>query len=169
MLDESRLTDEIEGKKLRAKGRPQRTTENGETLKYIELVLRQLRRASRDHRQLVEQRNRSVDAGQSVHEFTDPRFWRFATTREPNAREDTWQTPRVVSRQRKIRATDDPRELAQYSGFDAATKLLAKRKTYASVLHTVIGGGHQQSNTGRHGSRYVPAYETPGIDAPIIR
>lgn len=113
----------IDGRIHEVKGRVQKISENGETLKYIESVLRQLRRASRDHRQLVEQRHR-IDAPRTV--------FKSSTTR---ACPSTWipygqgiREHRPVSWDAAtLRGTwDEPREMTEFA------KLLAKRKTYGS-------------------------------------
>lgn len=180
LLGEPRLGDDTDGKKFRVKGRMQRMAENGEALKYVELVLRQLRRASRDHRHLVEQRHRlDVPRRKSWTTRGHPSGgtdWSFAIPGGQSGREeewivrDSWEKPRKVSRE--VRAMEGPQELAEFSGSGAAAKLLAKRKTYAvggvKVLETVPKRIHDRMSTGgRPDLRYVSAYE--GIDAAIIR
>lgn len=167
LLGKQRLPSERNGKKHRVKGRAQQMPENGEALKYIELVLRQLRRASRDHRQLLEQRHR-VD----VEQPREVGSWSFTSPRGRSVRggddaaRDFWEKPQRASRE--VRATEQPRELTEFPGPEVVTKLLAKRKTYAgggvNVLETMP---RRMSLDCPQGLRYGPVYE--GIDAMIIR
>lgn len=183
LLGESRLGDETCARKIRVKGRAQRMTENGEALKYIESVLRQLRRASRDHRQLVEQRHR-VDVSRSVRvsstsrehpEKMDPRSFVIPAEHEPFEEDrlvrDSWETPRGEHGWREIGSIEEPREMTEYSVLDIATKLLARRKSYARAmdrLETTPKRIHERTSlTSRHELRYVPAYQ--GIDTTIIQ
>ncbi|CAD1476318.1 unnamed protein product [Heterotrigona itama] len=175
----SRRRDEAT-KKFRVKGRAQRMAENGEALRYIEMVLRQLRRASRDHRQLVEQRHRLVqpfpasstideyhsNGGPAVQSFTIPRGKSGVERIVRDISRDTVERLQV-----EVETSEEPQELAEYPGVDVTKKLSAKRKTYARgiyLLETMPRRIHERmSVAGRQGLRYVPAYE--GIDTTIIQ
>lgn len=154
--------------------------ENGEALRYIEMVLRQLRRASRDHRQLVEQRHRLVrpfpDASPTIDEYhpSGPAVQSFTI---PRGKSRVERIVRDISRdtverlQVEVETIEEPQELAEYPGVDVTKKLSAKRKTYARgiyLLETMPRRIHERmSVAGRQGLRYVPAYE--GIDTTIIQ
>lgn len=156
--------------------------ENGEALKYIEMVLRQLRRASRDHRRLVEQRHRLVQplfpVSSAIDEYlsdqSDPPSLAIPSEQDTSEEEQMFRDisrEAVERRSAEIEANEEPRELAEYPGVDVTEKLLAKRKTYARgiyLLETMPKRIHERmSAAGRQGLRYVPAYE--GIDTTIIQ
>ena len=155
--------------------------ENGEALRYIEMVLRQLRRASHDHRQLVEQRLRlvrpflpassTIDDNHpcgpaAVQSFTIPRGKSGMERIVRDISRDTAERLQV-----EVETSEEPQELAEYPGVDVTKKLSAKRKTYARgiyLLETMPRRIHERmSVAGRQGLRYVPAYE--GIDTTIIQ
>lgn len=175
---------EAESDEFRVKGHgARRIGENGEALKYIEMVLRQLRRASRDHRKLVEQRsNRSFPSCSTscLDEYLSGRWsdvrgslavgrgQRRTSEKKSGVSRETVERLREVGGSRK----EEPQELAEYPCMDVTRKLLAKRKPYARgiyLLETMPRRIHERmSVAGRHGLRgYVPAYE--GIDTTIIR
>lgn len=187
LLDgEAKSRKEVESNKFRVKGHgAQRIGENGEALRYIEMVLRQLRRASRDHRKLVEQRSRSFPSSSTstcLDEYLSERWsdvrgslaigrgQRSSTSEKEGgvSRETVDERMREVGGSRK----EEPQELAELPCTDVTRKLLAKRKPYARgiyLLERMPRRIHERmSVAGRHGLRgYVPAYE--GIDTTIIR
>lgn len=177
-----------EWNKFRVKGYgAQRIGENGEALRYIEMVLRQLRRASRDHRKLVEQRSSRVaflsSSTPCLDEYLSGRCFsgdvrgslaigrgqeRRMGEKKSEVSRETVERLREVGGSRK----EEPRELAEYPCVDVARKVVARRKPYARgiyLLETMPRRIHERmSVAGRHGLRgYVPAYE--GIDTTIIR
>ncbi|OAD61712.1 Irregular chiasm C-roughest protein [Eufriesea mexicana] len=179
LLGEPKSKDEA--KKYRVKGRAQRMAENGEALKYIEMVLRQLRRASRDHRRLVEQRHRLVQplfpASSAIDGYpsdeSDPRSFTVPSEQDVSEEEQIVRdiSRETVERLQEGETEEEPRELAEYPGVNVTKKLSAKRKTYARgiyLLETMPKRIHERmSVAGRQGLRYVPAYE--GIDTTIIQ
>lgn len=152
--------------------------ENGEALRYIEMVLRQLRRASRDHRQLVEQRHRLVrpfPASSTIDEYHPSGPASVQSFTIARGKGGVERIVRDISRdtverlQVEVETSEKPQELAEYPGVDVTKKLSAKRKTYARgiyLLETMPRRIHERmSVAGRQGLRYVPAYE--GIDTTI--
>ncbi|XP_014474897.1 PREDICTED: uncharacterized protein LOC106744538 [Dinoponera quadriceps] len=123
--------------------RAQRMAENGEALKYIELVLRQLRRASRDHRRLVQQRHADfrcrIGEG-SRSRFEDERVWRQQDRRESPAgrmcsrsTSGPWESD-VSSREEVAgRSSESPRP-------DVTTRLLTKRRDYGGTAQSSTAG-----------------------------
>lgn len=116
--------------------------ENGEALKYIEIVLRQLRRASRDHRQLVEQRHRTVQpfpASSTIDEYhLDKSNVQSLTI--PRGQSEENRIVRDISRDtierlQEVGTSEEPQELTEYPGVDVTKKLLAKKKTYARGIY----------------------------------
>lgn len=152
--------------------------ENGEALKYIEIVLRQLRRASRDHRQLLEQRHRTVQpfpASSTIDEYLLDKS-NVQSLTIPRGQNEENRIVRDISRDtierlQEVGTSEEPQELTEYPGVDVTKKLLAKKKTYARgiyLLETMPRRIHERmSVAGRQGLRYVPAYE--GIDTTIIQ
>ncbi|KAK1131314.1 hypothetical protein K0M31_017601 [Melipona bicolor] len=147
------------------------------------MVLRQLRRASRDHRQLVEQRHRLVrpafPASSTIDEYRRPSGPAAVQSFTiPRGKSGVERIVRDISRDTVERlqvevetGEEEPQELAEYPGVDVTKKLSAKRKTYARgiyLLETMPRRIHERmSVAGRQGLRYVPAYE--GIDTTIIQ
>lgn len=90
--------------------------ENGEMLGYIDLVLKQLRKASRDHRLLVEQRHLRDSPTFERHHFFEAPTSSSVYTRD-------W----IKNRTRRREEMQE--ELLEYHP-RTATRLLTKRKTY---------------------------------------
>lgn len=133
--------------------RAQRMAENGEALRYIELVLRQLRRASRDHRRLVQQRHadfrRGIGEGSSWRLYEDcanERAWQRdrrespATDAATDAAAESWSRcpsgPWDASCSREEvaagRSSERPRP-------DVTTRLLTKRRDYGGTAQSAVG------------------------------
>lgn len=127
LLDgEAKPRKEAESDEFRVKGHgARRIGENGEALRYIEMVLRQLRRASRDHRKLVEQRsNRSFPFSSTscLDEYLSGRWsdvrgslavgrgQRRTSEKKSGVSRETVERLREVGGSRK----EEPQELAEY-------------------------------------------------------
>ncbi|KAL2735499.1 hypothetical protein V1478_003139 [Vespula squamosa] len=100
--------------------------ENGEMLGYIDLVLKQLRKASRDHRLLVEQRHL-----RDSPTFERHRFFEVPTSSSVYTRD--W----IKNRTKREEMQE---ELLEYHP-RAATRLLTKRKTYVDREEEEKRGG----------------------------
>lgn len=175
LLDGEEKWSKDEWRKFRVKGQGGQRggigNENGEALRYIEMVLRQLRRASRDHRKLVEGRNRGARTFPSCEvECVSEKSGvggSLAIRGGTSSRETVERWLGEVEGSR-----EEPQELAEYPCVDVTRKLLAKRKPYARgiyLLETMPRRIHERMSVaaGRQGLRYVPAYQ--GIDTTIIR
>lgn len=182
LLDGGEKWSKDEWRKFRVKGqggqRGVERNENGEALRYIEMVLRQLRRASRDHRKLVEGRNRGgfpscdVECVPEKHSGVGGSLAIRGGT--PSERKRVGDVSReAVERLGEVEGSrEEPQELAEYPCVDVTRKLLAKRRPYARgiyLLETMPRRIHERMSVaaGRQGLRYVPAYQ--GIDTTIIR
>lgn len=111
--------------------RAQRMTENGEALKYIDLVLRQLRRASRDHQELV--RQRYVDFQYEINKRINETAWRHYRR---DRREDSTNVSRTWSRSSSSLWQSD---LAlRKARPDVTTRLLTKRKNYGGTAQSTV-------------------------------
>lgn len=111
--------------------RAQRMTENGEALKYIELVLRQLRRASRDHQELLRQRH--VDF---QYEITKEINERVLHHYHRERREDSMDVPRSWSRSSSGLWESDL--TLRKARPDVTTRLLTKRRNYGGTAQNTI-------------------------------
>ncbi|KAG5311134.1 KIRR1 protein, partial [Acromyrmex insinuator] len=130
--------------------RAQRMAENGEALKHIELVLRQLQRASRDHQQLVRQRHSDVqyEIGKRINE----RIWhyRYHHHRYRDGRESSIDPSRTWSR-----SSSSPWEsdlTLRKTQPNVTTRLLTKRRDYGGTAQSTINilkpvSGHVRDGT----------------------
>ncbi|XP_018407414.1 PREDICTED: irregular chiasm C-roughest protein-like [Cyphomyrmex costatus] len=115
--------------------RAQRMAENGEALKHIELVLRQLQRASRDHRELVRQRHLDVqyEIGKRINErISHHRYHHHYRDR----REGSMDAFRTWSR-----SSSSPWEsdlTLKKAQPDVTTRLLSKRRDYGGTAQSTI-------------------------------
>ncbi|KAL0099507.1 hypothetical protein PUN28_020195 [Cardiocondyla obscurior] len=114
--------------------RAQRMPQNGEALKYIELVLRQLQRASRDHQELV--RRRHADVQYEIGKQINERVWHHRYHRRcyRDGREDSMDGSRTWSR-----STSSPWESDLTLGKtqpDVTTRLLTKRRDYGGTAQS---------------------------------
>ncbi|KAM0726508.1 hypothetical protein ACS0PU_007692 [Formica fusca] len=112
-----------------ATDRAQRMAENGEALKYIELVLRQLRRASRDHQELVRQRH--TDFQHEISKRINERVWHHR-----DGREDSIDASRTWSR-----SSGSPWEsdvTLRKTRPDVTTRLLTKRRDYGGTAQNTV-------------------------------
>jgi len=103
--------------------------ENGEALKYIELVLRQLRRASRDHGELVRQRH--ADFQHEISKRINERVWHHR-----DGREDSIDASRTWSR-----SSGSPWEsdvTLRKTRPDVTTRLLTKRRDYGGTSQNTV-------------------------------
>lgn len=128
----------IGGAHDRVKDRAQRMAENGEALRYIELMLRQLQRASRDHRELVRQRHANLQHEMSrrinerivwchhqqhhhrdggVNDSTDTSFRTWSRSSS-----SPWQSDLTLRKSRP----------------DVTTRLLTKRKDYGGTAQSTV-------------------------------
>lgn len=104
--------------------------ENGEALKYIELVLRQLRRASRDHGELMRQRH--ADFQHEISKRINERVWHPRDGRG-NSIENasrTWS-----------RSSGSPWEsdvTLRKTRPDVTTRLLTKRRDYGGTSQNTV-------------------------------
>lgn len=113
--------------------RAQRMARNGEALKYIELVLRQLQRASRDHQELVRQRHADVryEIGKRINE----RIWHHRYHHR-DGREESTDGSRTWSR-----SSNSPWEsdlALRKTQPDVTTRLLTKRRDYGGTAHSTV-------------------------------
>ncbi|XP_032673435.1 uncharacterized protein LOC116845163 [Odontomachus brunneus] len=143
--------------------------ENGEALKYIELVLRQLRRASRDHQRLVQQRHaefrcgigegsrsRHEDLVELAHQRRDSRGSPADAARMwSRSSSGPWQSD-MSSGELAGRSRDCPRP-------DVTTRLLTKRRDYGGTAQSTAGipraavPGHVQDGIAAYQDlRYAP-------------
>lgn len=109
--------------------RAERMAENGEALKYIELVLRQLRRASRDHRELVQQRH--ADFQHEISKRISERVWHHR-----DGHEDSIDASRTWSR-----SSGSPWEsdvTLRKTRPDVTTRLLTKRRDYGGTAQNTV-------------------------------
>jgi len=116
----------------RVKDRAQQMAENGEMLRYIELVLRQLRRASRDHRELMRQRhaNFQYEMSKRIHE-------RVCHHRHRDERElDDLDASRTWSRSSGSWWESDL--TLRKSRPDVTTRLLTKRRDYGGTAQSPV-------------------------------
>lgn len=136
--------------------RAQRMTENGEALKYIELVLRQLRRASRDHQELVRQRH--TDIQHEISKRINERVWHHR-----DRREDLIDASRTWSRSSSSPWESDV--TLRKTRPDVTTRLLTKRRNYGGTAQNTVDilrpgpYGHAQDGivgTVYQEMRYVP-------------
>lgn len=115
--------------------RAQRMAKNGEALKYIELVLRQLQRASRDHRELVRQRHADVqhEIGKRINESV----WRHHRHYYRDEHEmDSMNASRTWSR-----SSSSPWEsdlTLRKAQPDVTTRLLTKRRDYGGTAQSTV-------------------------------
>ncbi|KYQ57019.1 Kin of IRRE-like protein 2 [Trachymyrmex zeteki] len=116
--------------------RAQRMAENGEALKHIELVLRQLQRASRDHQQLVRQRHSDVqyEIGKRINE----RIWyhRYHHHHYRDGRESSMDASRTWSRSSSSPWQSDLNLRKMQP--DVTTRLLTKRRDYGGTAQSTI-------------------------------
>ncbi|XP_024870219.1 uncharacterized protein LOC112453608, partial [Temnothorax curvispinosus] len=116
-------------------GRAQRMAENGEALKYIELVLRQLQRASRDHQELVRQRHADVqyEIGKRINE----RVWHHRYHHHyRDGRENSTDGSRTWSRSSSSPWQSDL--TLRKTQPDVTTRLLTKRRDYGGTAQTTV-------------------------------
>ncbi|KAG5341335.1 KIRR1 protein, partial [Acromyrmex charruanus] len=130
--------------------RAQRMAENGEALKHIELVLRQLQRASRDHQELVRQRHSDVqyEIGKRINE----RIWhhRYHHHHYRDGRESSIDPSRTWSR-----SSSSPWEsdlTLRKTQPNVTTRLLTKRRDYGGTAQSTINilepvSGHVRDGT----------------------
>jgi len=117
--------------------RAQRMTENGEALKYIELVLRQLQRASRDHQELVRQRHADIqyEIGKRINE----RIWHHRYLHRDHyqdGHEDSTDASRTWSK-----SSSSPWEsdlTLRKTQPDVRTRLLTKRRDYGGTAQSTV-------------------------------
>ncbi|EZA50381.1 hypothetical protein X777_11192 [Ooceraea biroi] len=117
----------------RVKDRAQRMAENGEALKYIELVLRQLRQASRDHRELMRQRHANFQ-----HEMSkrmNERVWDHHHHRDGRVDDSTYAS-RTCSRSSSSPWESDV--TLRKSRPDVTTRLLTKRRDYGGTAQSTV-------------------------------
>lgn len=140
--------------------RAQRMAENGEALRYIELVLRQLRRASRDHRRLVQQRHADFRIGSSLrYEEGEQRArWRDRGRRAGSPSAGTWSRASSAGRPwesgEEVVAGRRSSERA-----DVTTRLLTKRRDYGGTAQSIAGilaGPAQDGITAHQDLSYAP-------------
>ncbi|KAL6436926.1 hypothetical protein ACFW04_004934 [Cataglyphis niger] len=112
-----------------ATDRAQRMAENGEALKYIELVLRQLRRASRDHQELVRQRH--TDFQHEISKRINERVWHHR-----DEREDLIDASRTWSRSSSSPWESDV--TLRKTRPDVTTRLLTKRRNYGGTAQNTV-------------------------------
>lgn len=109
--------------------RVQRMAVNGEALKYIELVLQQLRRASRDHQELVRQRH--TDFQHEISKRINERAWHHR-----DERQDSIDASRTWSR-----SSGSPWEsdvTLRKTRPDVTTRLLTKRRDYGGTAQNTV-------------------------------
>lgn len=116
--------------------RAQRMAHNGEALKYIELVLRQLRRASRDHQELVRQRHADVqcEIGKRINE----RVWhhRYHHPHYRDGRKDSTDAFRTWSRSSGSPWKSDL--TLRKTQPDVTTRLLTRRRDYGGTAQSTV-------------------------------
>ena len=143
-----------------ATDRAQRMAENGEALKHIELVLRQLQRASRDHQQLVRQRHSDVqyEIGKRINE----RIWHHRYHHHyRDGRQSSIDASRTWSR-----SSSSPWEsdlTLRKTQPNVTTRLLTKRRDYGGTAQSTINilkpiSGHVRDGTAGtyQEMKYVP-------------
>lgn len=126
--------------------RAQRISENGKALEYIELVLLQLQRASRDHQRLVQQRHadfRCTTGKESTSRFegSEQRVYWYR-----DRRGDPTNTPIIWSRTSSrpwesdltSRTARQPSERPPRQP-DVTTRLLTKRRNYGGTAQSTVG------------------------------
>lgn len=121
--------------------------ENGEALKYIELVLRQLRRASRDHGELVRQRH--ADFQHEISKRINERVWRHRDGDSIDASR-TWS-----------RSSGSPWEsdvTLRKTRPDVTTRLLTKRRDYGGTAQNTVDI-LRPSSSGRVRDRIAATYQ----------
>lgn len=110
--------------------RAQRILENGEALKYIDLMLQRLRRASKDHQELVRQRH--TDLQHEISRRIDERIRQQYHYHLRDRREDSIYASRTWS-------SSSPWEsdsILRRSRPDVTTRLLTKRRDYGGTAHS---------------------------------
>ncbi|KYN21595.1 Irregular chiasm C-roughest protein [Trachymyrmex cornetzi] len=115
--------------------RAQRMAENGEALKHIELVLRQLQRASRDHQQLVRQRHSDVqyEIGKRINE----RIWHHRYHHHyRDGRESSIDASRTWSRSSSSPWESDV--TLRKTQPNVTTRLLTKSRDYGGTAQSTI-------------------------------
>lgn len=112
--------------------------QNGEALKYIELVLRQLQRASRDHRELVRQRHADVEyeIGKRINERVWHHRYHHHLHHSRDGREGSTDGSRTWSK-----SSGSPWEsdlTLRKAQPNVTTRLLTKRRDYGGTAQSTV-------------------------------
>ncbi|XP_018343409.1 PREDICTED: irregular chiasm C-roughest protein-like [Trachymyrmex septentrionalis] len=145
--------------------RAQRMAENGEALKHIELVLRQLQRASRDHQQLVRQRHSNVqyEIGKRINERIWHHRYHHHHHHYRDGRESSIDASRTWSRSSSSSPWESDLTLRKTQP-NVTTRLLTKRRDYGGTAQSTINILKPVSGRVRDGT--ADTYQEMEFDVP---